>query len=410
MLLRSVSVVAMVLIVASCTAVSSSSGTSALPSGATATPIDATPIEASLEPSPVPSAAVASATASSPPTPDATAVPSPTRPPPLDAVVNSIKLVSPGTGWVETDHGLLVTHDDGASWVVASPNGVLGTIGFDAIDGQVAFVASGKEAGGTTTVSIWHTTDGGQTWQSAKVASVPTPDISGECGCTHVGVQIDAVDPLVVFADIAVYSGTDSESHHVFGSRDGGLTWTALPFGIQANGSPADLAIQFLTADTGSIVFDERTFTTRTGWGHWTEYPEPRIGPVTYLDDRHWVMGLTDPVVGTIRIAESSDAGRTWTTRTRPIPKTTNFSVSFVSAATWMATSETTSGPANKPAPAEIWTTRDAGKTWAFVGKAPTSDTSRTDFIDPSHAWVPTDAGGLATTSDAGATWSVILH
>ena len=69
----------------------------------------------------------------------------------------------------------------------------------------------------------------------------------------------------------------------------------------------------------------------------------------------------------------------------------------------WIATIEGTSGPA------ETWISRGAGKTWTFVGKLPTSDTRRSEFIDPSHAWVSTGAGGLATTSDGGATWSAIL-
>jgi photosystem II stability/assembly factor-like uncharacterized protein len=121
-------------------------------------------------------------------------------------------------------------------------------------------------------------------------------------------------------------------------------------------------------------------------------------------------MGLTDPVAGTLRIAESNDAGQTWTTHTRPVPNMTNMSVSFVSAMTWIATVETTSGAANEVAPAEAWTSRDAGATWTYVGKAPTSDTSRAALIDPSRARVRTGAGGLAATSDGGKTWSVILH
>jgi photosystem II stability/assembly factor-like uncharacterized protein len=358
---------------------------------------------------------VASPVASVAPPPVATTSPSPARTPRLDGVVTSFKLVSPGTGWVETDHGLLVTHDDGSSWVDVSPNGDLGTLALDALDGQTAFAASEKTDGSTTTISIWHTTDGGQTWRAGKLASVPALDTSSDCGCESLAVLIDAVDPLDVFADIVVFSGTDSESHDIFQSRDGGVTWAGLSIGIHANGSPGDLAIHFLTADTGSIVFDERTFTTRTGWGHWSEYAEPRFGPVTYLDDRHWIMGLIDGdlidgTFRTVRIAESTDAGRTWTTYTRPIPKATNLSVSFVSAMIWIATVETTSGPpANKVGPAETWITRDTGKTWTFVGKLPTSDTWRSEFIDPSHAWVPTGAGGLATTSDGGATWSAIL-
>jgi photosystem II stability/assembly factor-like uncharacterized protein len=393
----------------------------------------ASPEETAIEPSPTSSSAVASPlasvapppVASVAPPPVATTSPSPARTPRLDGVVTSFKLVSPGTGWAETDHGLLVTHDDGSSWVDASPNGDLvldqqlvgdarlGTLAMDAIDGQTAFVATEKTDGSTTTISIWHTTDGGQTWRPAKLASVPALDTSSDCGCESLAVLIDAVDPLDVFADIVVFSGTDSESHDVFQSRDGGVTWAGLSIGIHANGSPGDLAIHFLTADTGSIVFDERTFTTRTGWGHWSEYPEqgsgavpyPGFGPVTYLDDRHWIMSLTDAAL----IAESTDAGRTWTTHARPFPKGT-MSVSFVSAMTWIATIGTTSGPPdNKVGPAETWISRDAGTTWTFVGKLPTSDTWRSVFVDPSHAWVITSAGGLATTSDGGATWSAIL-
>jgi photosystem II stability/assembly factor-like uncharacterized protein len=219
-------------------------------------------------------------------------------------------------------------------------------------------------------------------------------------------VLIDAVDPLVVFADVVMRCCTDSESHDVFRSQDGGVTWAPLSFGIHVTGSSADLAIHFLTADTGSIVFDERTFTTHTGWGHWSEYSE-QFGPITFLDGQHWVMGLTDVVAGTVRIAESTDAGRTWTTYARPIPRTENLSVSFVNAMTWIAT--TSGPPADKAGPAETWISRDAGKTWTFVGTLPTSDTWRSAFVDPSHAWVMTTEGGLATTSDGGATWSTIL-
>ena len=370
----------------------------------------ASPVETASEPSPISSSAVASPVASAAP-PSVATTPSPARTARPDGIVASFRLVSPGTGWAETDHGLLVTHDDGSSWVDASPTGDLGTLGLDAIDGQAAFVASGKKDGSATTISIWHTTDGGQTWRPTKLASVRTRDTSPDgCGCDRLAVLIDAVDPLEVFADIVVSSGTDSVSHDVFQSRDGGVTWAALSFGIQAHGAPADLAIHFLTADTGSVLFDERTFTTRTGWGHWSEYPEPRFGPITYLDDQHWVMGLPDALAGTVRIAESTDAGRSWTTHLRPIPETTNLSVSFVSATTWIAMVETTSAPpANKLGPAETWTSRDAGRTWTFVGKLPTSDTWRSDFVDPSHGWVLTRAGGLASTSDGGATWSAIL-
>ena len=146
MLRRVASVAIVVLFVASCTSASPPSGTAGT--------VEATPTDAA---SPVSSSSVASATPSPSTLPLATAMPSPARTPRLDGVVTSFKLVSPGTGWAETDHGLLVTHDDGSSWVDASPNGDLGTLAMDAIDGQTAFVASEETDGSATTISIWHT-------------------------------------------------------------------------------------------------------------------------------------------------------------------------------------------------------------------------------------------------------------
>ncbi len=368
---------------------------------AVATPV-ATPVAGTVGASPVASFApspVASASASSRPT---------LR---LGDVVAAVDLVSPGTGWAATSRGLLVTNDDGSSWSNATPTGDVKTIGLDALDRRTAFVASARSDGSETTISIWRTSDGGGTWHEAKLASVPTPDNAPDgCGCASLTVAIDAVDSAVAFADIVETSGTDSESHEIFRTSDGGVTWTALPFAIRAHGAPADLAISFLTLDIGAIVFDGRTFTTRTGWGDWTEYPEPLFGPVTNHTARHWVMGLTDPAAGSVKVADSTDAGATWSTYRRPIPATTNVSLDFVSATTWIATIETSSGPSMANlGPAETWRTEDAGTTWTPVGKLPTSDIQGSQFVDPEHGWVLASPGRLATTSDGGATWSTIL-
>jgi photosystem II stability/assembly factor-like uncharacterized protein len=85
-------------------------------------------------------------------------------------------------------------------------------------------------------------------------------------------VLIDAVDPLVVFADVVMRCCTDSESHDVFRSQDGGVTWAPLSFGIHATGSSADLAIHFLTADTHAWVMTTEggLATTSDGGATWS--------------------------------------------------------------------------------------------------------------------------------------------
>src|SRR6202162_4413105 len=113
----------------------------------------ASPRETAVEPSPTSSLAAASAVANVTSPPVATTSPTPTRSQRLDDIVTSFKLVGPGTGWAETNHGLLVTNDDGYSWVDAGPNGDLRTFGLDAIDRQTAFVASEKKDASTTTIS-----------------------------------------------------------------------------------------------------------------------------------------------------------------------------------------------------------------------------------------------------------------
>src|SRR5262245_28601168 len=147
MLRQTASVAILALIVASCGTAATPEESAVQPSqtGSSAVASPATSVApqpvTSVAPQPVTSVAP-QPVASAAPQPIASTSPSPAQTPGLGSVVTSFKLVSPGTGWVETVNALLVTRDDGSSWVNATPNGDLGTIGLDAIDGQVAFVAT----------------------------------------------------------------------------------------------------------------------------------------------------------------------------------------------------------------------------------------------------------------------------
>lgn len=318
-------------------------------------------------------------------------------------------LVGPGIGWVQTDSAVLATDDDGQTWLDVTPPGQSRTYGLAALDRRTAYLASDVLGNDNTTVRIYATADGGRTWHWSDLTSVPLMTTDG-CGCGGHGVAIDVVNSLVVFVDVVVYSGTDSQGHDIFRSVDGGVTWESMPWSIRAEGSGADLAIHFLSATVGAVLFDERLFVTDAGWGRWTE--ADHVGrlfvpdPVTFLDAQHWMTaGRLNYVEGTVPFAQSSDAGRTWTAETRTVPVTRGEGLgtafTFINARTWVALLATRG-------PVETWVTADAGRTWVFVGDQPTSDPRRSMFVGRFDGWVRDDAGGLATTHDGGATWSRI--
>ncbi len=370
-----------------------------------ATPPPPTPFAAPSEaPTPIPTP-TRNSTSASPSAP----VGSPVQTPRPGHVVVDANLVGPGIGWVLTDHAVLATDDDGQTWLDVTPAGRFQTYGLAALDRQTAYVASDVSGNDNATVRIYATADGGRTWHWSDLTTVPLVTMDG-CGCGGHGVAIDVVSSLVVFVDVVVYSGTDSEGHDIFGSLDGGLTWKAMPWSIQAEGSGADLSIHFLTASVGTVLFDGRLFATDSGWGQWTEVDQAgrgfAPGPVTFIDSRHWITaGRLDFVDGAVPFAMSLDAGRTWTVETRTVPVTLGEGLgtafAFIDSRTWVAMLGTRG-------PVETWISLNTGKTWTFVGDQPTSDPRRSTFVDRFNAWARDDAGGLATTRDGGATWSRI--
>jgi photosystem II stability/assembly factor-like uncharacterized protein len=83
--------------------------------------------------------------------------------------------------------------------------------------------------------------------------------------------------------------------------------------------------------------------------------------------------------------------------------------LTFVDATTWVTViSDTLDQQLDAQGPAETWITTDVGRTWKFAGVQPSSKPQNSTFVDRLHAWVITDTGGLATTSNGGMTWSEI--
>ena len=350
------------------------------------------------------------------------------------------QLVAPGMGWVETDRAILRTIDDGHSWRDVTPSGLTFRVdprndvsnfrGLAAVDAETAFLATDKVGKTTTTVTIWATTDGGSTWEASALPPVRhlTGEICGN-GCVtygHAGVRLDAVDARLIFAELDMVTGMDTGSEDIFRSLDGGASWASLPWSIGPKYSSAWGAnISFRSADVGAVLFEQRIFATDTGWGHWTELDQKRLagtneipdwyGPVTFLDGRRWIVAGNLVAGNTFPVAESADAGRTWTVGIRTIPAKPGIDsgarVTFIDASTWVAVFSGSSRAApGSGERATTWVSMDAGKHWTLIGDQPSPNPFGSDFVDRSHAWSVDSGGALATTTNGGATWSRICR
>jgi photosystem II stability/assembly factor-like uncharacterized protein len=233
-----------------------------------------------------------------------------------------------------------------------------------------------------------------------------TGDVCGDSCGAHAIVLLDAVDSLDIFAELEMVTGMDSTSHSIFRSLDGGRSWKRMPWDQPSDSSPTDMAIHFLTADVGTVTWGSRIFSTDRGWGQWTVFDD-QGWPVTFVDRRHWI------IAGTVPSLESFDGGRTWApgTGTDPLEPgaLADVIVTPVDVTTWIASISRWLDPVlGGQGPVETWISTNAGETWTFVANQPTTNPRRSTFLDRFHAWVLDDTGGLATTSDGGATWSQI--
>jgi photosystem II stability/assembly factor-like uncharacterized protein len=231
---------------------------------------------------------------------------------------------------------------------------------------------------------IFHTTDGGETWDRQD-AQTKRPFLAITC-----------LDPQ--HAWIAGKEGI------VYATSDGGATWT-----LQKTGSSRHVfTIQFVTAQRGHAAGDFGTMVhTEDGGATWTvervppevELPASAIDmgvdpgdvnlyALSYGDADHvWAVGE----FGTIMASE--DGGRTWKQQRAPI-ETTLFGVHFTDTRRGWAVGTDV-----------IIHTEDGGATWT-PQKPPVTQRSLFDvFVEGTNGWIVGGAGTVFKSRDGGATW-----
>ena len=237
------------------------------------------------------------------------------------------------------------------------------------LDPQHGFLmaSGGRSNPGAST--LLRTDDGGATW--TVVRTVPATETGG----SSLGSQIIATDSWTVLA--AAQGEAGPVNHPILDvSRDGGLTWSraALPGVIDrwggANNVPQGPPI-FLNASTGffSLLTSDAAaepqtlvFGTRDGgqtWSRLSTLAAILAGPIAFVDTRHW-LAVEEGLPSVIRV--TADGGASWT----DLPAAGLSAGSFG----WLSMLDAQRGAGvlliegSSDMPAILMLTSDGGKTW----------------------------------------------
>lgn len=195
--------------------------------------------------------------------------------------LTSIHMVNAMTGWALSKDSLLRTFDGGVSWTKVTPKGVGSMRGgtLSVYDAQTLWVVFNKES--STSITVYHTIDGGQKWESAEIKTTPW---YGRV------TSLDFIDLthgwLLASYDVSM----GSESVEVFYSNDGGASWTSNASAILNEKPSNDLP---LAGSKNGLVFSNQKNGWLTGFSH---------------GDGIWLYS-------------SSNGGRTWSQKTIVAPQ-----------------------------------------------------------------------------------------
>lgn len=147
----------------------------------------------------------------------------------------SIQMVTARVGWGAIQTAFLHTTDGGHHWRNVTPHiswgkgYSIGYTGLDVIDGQTAWLAvpnRSRSPKPATSASIFHTTNGGQTWQRLPPLQLVQ---------FGVGMQLQFIDAVQGWLVVIRAAGMSQLNFAIFRTGDGGLHWSE----VLSESSPA---------------------------------------------------------------------------------------------------------------------------------------------------------------------------
>lgn len=264
-------------------------------------------------------------------------------------LIQDMQLLNPTEGWVLQDGRLLKTDDNGAHWTDITPPGAAVRAAFF-LNPDEGWSAVLSEQGA---VSLFHTPDGGQTWQPAGTLPANFPDGTGR-------ITLHFVDRQTGWVAVTRPSSSNFSLGALFHTTDGGQTWEELTLPI---GAPVYFADAQRGWTAGGAAGNE-LYATRDGGRAWTPL-HLTTGPAyyalpTFLTPQTGLLPVTLPDETHPRVAFflTEDGGQTWTLAAHisllPTPIRAPLPTAILSRTDWLVTN---------PADGTLYLTADGGQT-----------------------------------------------
>jgi photosystem II stability/assembly factor-like uncharacterized protein len=339
--------------------------------------------------------------------------------------ISAAGLVTENQGWALVANQLLWTSDGGVSWQDITPPSkeefsIVRITFLDADEGWVAVSPQVECCPEAITIQVFHTTDGGQTWQEN---SFEADLLYGTFGMI---TDLEFIDSQHGWLVVDQTASMNSSAADLYYSADGGLSWrvSKLPF----NGP-----VHFITTDVGWMIGNcctgapKQLFRTTDGGFTWQQQaiaPYPVEDEFDYNDytlpvfftERVGLLAITlqeEPYnPSEVAIYLNEDAGETWQLEATFTPAemtVPDFSsavqVQFLQPEYWIAA-----------VGKSVYVTRDAGQTWErFEQSELPGFYTQLMFTTQQVGWslvfkdnCGSDCLMLYQTLDGGATWDAL--
>lgn len=285
------------------------------------------------------------------------------------ATITSLHMIDATTGWAIAGKALLRTADGGNHWRDVTPAGHALVSGSAAqfLTASLAWVAI-PQAGAPTT-ELFHTGDGGQSWQQSTVQARFVRQLT----------FIDAQRGWMLVGTANAAGAAEIVS--VIRTTDGGKTWLNLATALPSDATPPG-HLPYGGQKTGM-----RFVNASTGW----------VTGTVFANGLAWLY-------------VTHDGGSTWNQQTLPLP--TNVPPAqfwtqpptFFSATDGLLPVRFADALTNKDIAAVIYVTHDGGMTWHTTTPV-FAALSSSDFLDMQRGWL-TDGTHLFVTSNGGQHWA----
>jgi hypothetical protein len=256
--------------------------------------------------------------------------------------VKEVTFASDGRGWAATDNGLFTSTDNGSTWAqVALPiagQALVEDVTVDPANPAVVWVGIGQFLGGTNTQVVLKTTNTGANW-----ANVSPPVTSG------MGATVVAVDPANSSRVYAAFTGNFGSGNELWVTTNGGGSW------------------------------DERS----------SGFPNTIINDVAFGNGRAWVAGGQDFGSQFLGLYSTANDGTDWDNHSFDWPSRAATSIAFDPANSQRIFVGTTR--------AGVMLSTDGGTTWSSsVGGTGTYQVNDIEFVPGASSTIYLGLGSVA--------------